>query len=65
MKNANLDYSLIEQIDRHKKERKDAEWQAQVERAKRIGSLQAKIEFAALVVVVIMALILIPEPFPR
>lgn len=60
-----LDFSLIEMIDQHQKERKAAEWRAQVERAQRIGSMQAKIEFAALVVVVLLALILIPAPFPR
>lgn len=60
-----LDFSLIEMIDQHQKERKAAEWRAQVERAQRIGSLQAKAQAVAIVIAILMALVLIPAPFPR
>lgn len=60
-----LDYSLIEMIDQHQKERRAAEWQEKVDRAKRIGSLQAKIQAAVIVMILLLTLILIPDPFPR
>ena len=65
MKNVNLDYSLIEQIDRHQKEAAAAEWQEKVNHAKRIGSLQARIEVAVVVMILLLAWILIPAPYPR
>lgn len=60
-----LDYSLIDQIERHRSEIAAAEWQEKVTRAKRIGSMQAKAQFAAIVFVLLLALILIPAPSPR
>lgn len=60
-----LDYSLIDQIDQHQKERKAAEWQEKVEQAKRIGSMQAKIQAIVIVIAILTALVLIPAPFPR
>lgn len=60
-----LDFSLIEMIDQHQKERKATEWQAQVEQAKRIGSMRAKVQAIAIVIIVLIALVLIPAPFPR
>lgn len=65
MKNVNLDYSLIEQIDKHRQEAAEAEWCAKVDRAKASGSLQARIQAAAIVMIVLLALILIPAPYPR
>ncbi len=65
MKNVNLDYSLIEQIDKHRQEAAEAEWCAKVDRAKASGSLQARIQAAAIVIALMMALILIPEPIKR
>ena len=65
MKNANLDYSLIEQIDRHRQEAAEAEWCAKVDRAKASGSLHARIQAAAIVIALMMALILIQEPIKR
>lgn len=65
MKNANLDYSLIDQIEQHQKEKAAAEWQEKVDNAKRAGSLQARIEVAFIVVIVLLTWILIPEPLKR
>lgn len=61
----NIDYSLIEQIDRHQQESAEAEWREKVDRAKASGSLQARIQAAAIVMIVLLALILIPAPFPK
>ena len=65
MKNVNLDYSLIDQIDKHRQEAAEAEWREKVDRAKASGSLQARIQAAAIVMIVLLALILIPAPYPR
>lgn len=60
-----LDFSLIEMIDQHQKERKAAEWQEKVERAQRIGSMQAKIQAIVIVIAILTALVLVPAPFPQ
>lgn len=60
-----LDYSLIDQIERHRSEIAAAEWQEKVTRAKRIGSLQARIEVAVVVAITLLAWILIPDPFSK
>lgn len=60
-----LDYMMIDQINKHQKEKEVDQWRAKVDRAKASGSLLAKIQFAAIVVVVLLALILVPAPFPR
>lgn len=61
----NLDFSLIDQIQQHRAEAAAAEWQEKVERAQRIGSMQAKVQAVAIVIAILMALVLIPAPFPR
>lgn len=65
MKNFDLDYSLINQIERNRKEKAAAEWHEKVAHAKRMGSLQARIEVAVVVMILLLAWILIPAPFPR
>lgn len=65
MKDYQIDWTLYDQIERNREEKAAAEWQEKVNHAKRIGSLQARIEVAVVVMILLLAWILIPAPFPR
>ena len=65
MKDYQIDWSLYDQIERNRKEKAAAEWQEKVNHAKRIGSLQARIEVAVVVAIALLAWILIPDPFSK
>lgn len=58
----NLDYSLVELIDQHAKERKAAEWQEKVEAAKRAGSNAACIEFLVITIISIILAFCLETP---
>lgn len=65
MKDYQIDWTLYDQIERNREEKAAAEWQEKVNHAKRIGSLQARIEVALIVIALVMGMIFIPAPFPR
>lgn len=64
-KDKTLDWSLYDQIEQHKKEKAAAEQRMRIRHAQRIGSISARIQIGLIVIALMMALILIPEPIKR
>lgn len=60
-----LDWSLYDQIERHYREKEIEEWQAKVKHAQRMGSILTRIQIGLIVIALLMALIMIPEPLKR
>lgn len=64
-KNKVLDWSLYDQIEQHKQEKEAAEQCMRIRQAQRIGSISARIQIGLIVIALLMALIMIPEPLKR
>lgn len=64
-KDKTLDWSLYDQIEQHKQEKEAAEQCMRIRHAQRIGSISARIQIGLIVIALMMALILIPEPIKR
>lgn len=64
-KDKTLDWSLYDQIEQHKQEKEAAEQCMRIRQAQRIGSISARIQIGLIVIALMMALILIPEPIKR
>lgn len=64
-KNKVLDWSLYDQIEQHYREKEIAEWRAKVKHAQRMGLILARIQIGLIVIALLTALIMIPEPLRR
>lgn len=58
----NLDYTLIDAINRHQEEREAAEFVAKVENAKRAGTRMAHIEIWALMIIALVIVGILDTP---
>lgn len=62
MKAHELDWSLADQIDQHRKEQAEAEWQEKVDAAKKAGNLEAKIIFWLMAGLLTIAALIMETP---
>lgn len=57
-----LDFSLVDQIERNRQKKADDEWESLVEAAKAAGSLEAKIMFYVISGVALLATLCLETP---